>query len=68
MATARTSKHYDEVRKLHAEFHTEAAKVPRLAKASHKPEAHRALDREGTFTNTSGALTSAMMAWAKEAG
>jgi len=59
---------YDKVRKLHADFHTEAANVLRLATAGHRPEAHKALERESTFTKTSAALTSAMMTWAKESG
>ena len=60
------SAHYEKVRKLHADFHTEAGRVLRLAMAGHKPDAAKALDQGSVFAHTSGALTGALMAWAKD--
>lgn len=51
------------VRTLHAQFHTEAAAVLKLALAGRKPEAEKALGTGGAFASKSSELTSAMMRW-----
>ena len=62
-AAERTAGSAAEVRKLHAEFHTEAARVLQLALSGQKPEAERALGANSAFAAKSGELTAAMMRW-----
>ncbi len=61
------SNHYQKVRELHAVFHKKASKVAQLAISGHKAGAMRMLEVNGEFTIASAALTTAMLAWLKEA-
>ena len=61
------SAHYDQCRRLHQQFHLEAAKVLTFALANKKAEAARAMETHSDFATCSGNLTKAMMDWDKEA-
>ena len=61
------SKYYQKVRKLHADFHEKAAMVAQLAVAGNKTAAMKMLDVNGEYVEASATLTSAMIAWLKEA-
>ncbi len=54
---------YKAVHDLHAEFHTEAARVLALALSGKTTEAQDALKLGGHYANLTSKLTSAMMAW-----
>ncbi len=56
---------YEACRRLHAEFHQEAAKVLTLAVTGQKDKALHAMDPSGKFAEVSGHLTGAMMKWLK---
>ena len=62
----KNSKHYREVRELHAAFHEKASMVAQLAVSDHKARALKMLEVNGEFTTASAALTTAMIAWLKE--
>jgi hypothetical protein len=64
-ATEKAGKHYEGVRKLHAEFHKLAGDVLKLALAGKKDEAHKMIE-SGPFANLSADLTRAMMKWRAE--
>ena len=58
-----SSPHYQEVRRLHAEFHKVAADVLSLALAGQKDKASSAIEHNGTYANISGDLVREMMNW-----
>ncbi len=57
------SQHYCTVKKLHAEFHQEAARIVGWALAGQKGKAEESLALGGAYTNASHRLTEAMMQW-----
>ena len=59
----KSSPHFNEVKNLHAHFHKEAAEVLRLALASKKQEASKAIDTGSKYHEISAKLTKEMMAW-----
>jgi hypothetical protein len=63
-----TSKHYQTVKELHAEFHKTAARIAELAVSGNKTEAEKMMSFGGEYTKISGKLTSAMMEWKKNIG
>lgn len=60
----RKSSHYETIRRLHAEFHQEAASVVSLCHRGKIAEAKQAL--EGVYTERSSRLAEAIRAWLKE--
>ncbi len=64
-ASAKQAPEYEACRRLHAEFHQEAAKVLGLALAGHKDKALSAMSNTGSFADISGHLTGAMFKWSK---
>ena len=54
---------FAEVRKLHAEFHQQAARVAVLASEGKKAEAEQAVALTGPFSGASARLTAAMRNW-----
>jgi hypothetical protein len=64
---AKSSSHYQKVLELHAAFHEKASKVAQLAISGQKTGAVKMMEVNGEFTKASAALTTAMMAWLKEA-
>lgn len=62
-AADKASKHYVIVRKLHAEFHQEAAKVVEWATSGQKSKAEESLAIGGAYTKASHLLTEAMVRW-----
>ncbi|MGP0047572.1 MAG: CZB domain-containing protein [Solirubrobacteraceae bacterium] len=66
-AQDRTSAHYKAAKQLHADFHTEAARVLALAVGGKKAEAEQGMALGSTFATTSGKLTHELMAWKKDA-
>jgi hypothetical protein len=66
-AGAKQSPHYEEVRKLHAQFHAVAGTVLGSALAGRQAEAKASIeDSSGAYSTTSGDLSRAMMAWMGE--
>ncbi|GAB4442956.1 MAG: hypothetical protein OHK0011_25280 [Turneriella sp.] len=63
-APHRSSSHYEEVRKLHAEFHREAAAVVELCHRGQIDSAKQAL--EGSYATISNRLVEAVRAWLRE--
>ncbi len=63
----KSSNHYRNVRELHAVFHEKASKVAQLAISGNKAAATKMLEVNGEFSEASAALTTAMLAWLKEA-
>jgi hypothetical protein len=61
----RSSQHFEEVRRLHAEFHGEAAEVLALALAGRREEAESAIAQGSRFAKVSTRLTITMTAWRK---
>ncbi len=59
---------YEACRHLHAEFHTEAAQILKLALGGQKDKALSAMHGTGRFAEVSGHLTSAMVKWSKTGG
>jgi len=57
------SKHYGIVKKLHAEFHQEAAKVVDWAISGQKGKAEESLALGGAYAKASHLLTEAMVKW-----
>jgi hypothetical protein len=57
------STHYNQCRRLHQQFHLEAAKVLTFALANKQLEANQAMEPRGGFATCSGDLTKAMMDW-----
>lgn len=57
------SPRYAEVRKLHTEFHQQAARVATLATEGKKQEAEQAVALTGPFSAASARLTAAMQGW-----
>lgn len=57
------NKHYLTVKKLHAEFHHEAAKVVDWATSGQKSKAEESLAIGGAYTKASHLLTEAMVKW-----
>ncbi len=66
-AEAKGSPHYEQCRRLHRQFHLEAAKVLTLALANKKSEATRAMGPGSEFATCSATLTKAMLDWDKAA-
>lgn len=62
-AQDKASPHFNEVKKLHAQFHTEAAEVLKLALAGNKTDASKAIDSGSKYHTISSSLTKEMMAW-----
>lgn len=56
---------YESCRRLHAEFHQEAANVLKLAVTGHKDKAREAMSPRSKFAEVSSHLTSEMMKWIK---
>ncbi len=54
---------YQEVKRLHAEFHRVAALVAQLASSGQKTEARKALSIGGAFSEASSALTTRLQSW-----
>ena len=63
--TSKLKPDYDACRRLHADFHREAAGVLKLALSGQKDKALSAMDRNGKFAEVSANLTTAMMKWQK---
>ncbi len=63
----KNSGHYQTVRELHAVFHEKASKVAQLVVSGKKAAAMKMLEVDGEFSEASAALTTAMLAWLKEA-
>lgn len=61
-----TSAQYEEVKKLHAQFHRVAAQVVELALSGKKHEALQLMSLDGEFTKISSKLTAAMSIWLKK--
>ena len=61
----RDSQHCEEVCRLHAEFHKEAAEVLQLALAGRREEAEAAIAQGSRFAKASTKLTITMTAWRK---
>jgi hypothetical protein len=61
----RDSQHWEEVCRLHAEFHKEAAEVLKLALAGRREEAEAAIAQGSRFAKVSTKLTITMTAWRK---
>ena len=61
----RDSQHWEEVCRLHAEFHKEAAEVLRLALGGRREEAEAAIAQGSRFGKVSTKLTITMTAWRK---
>ena len=59
------SEHWEDVRRLHAEFHKEAAEVLRLALGGRREEAEAAIAQGSRFDKVSTKLTITMTAWRK---
>ena len=55
--------HFSTVKKLHAQFHQEAAKVVTWATTGQTGKAEEAIGMEGNYANVSADLTRAMVAW-----
>jgi methyl-accepting chemotaxis protein len=64
-AKDRRSPHYEEVRRLHAQFHQVVSQVVELALAGKKQEARQLMSLEGEYSTVSSRLTAAMSAWSK---
>jgi hypothetical protein len=62
----RATAHYTKVKQLHAQFHTEAARVLSLAVGGKKAEAERAMAPGSAFFNISTQLTQEMLSWKKD--
>ena len=62
-AQEKSSKHFGEVRNLHAQFHSEAAEVLKMALAKKKDEATKAIAAGSKYHLISTNLTKEMMAW-----
>jgi hypothetical protein len=65
-AAERSSKHWQAIHKLHAEFHVAAAKVLDLALKGKREEANAELSMQGAFTRVSSQLTVAVSNWKRE--
>jgi hypothetical protein len=63
----RNSSHYQNVRELHAVFHEKASEVAQIIVSGNKAAAMKMLELNGEFSTASAALTTAMLAWLKEA-
>lgn len=61
----KSSRHFNAVRQLHAEFHRTAARVVQLAVSGKKAEANAMMAMNGEYAAISGKLTQAMMEWKK---
>lgn len=57
------SPHWNEIQKLHAKFHIEAAKILELALTGKVNEAKEAMSLSKDYVKLSGELTRAMMKW-----
>jgi len=57
------SSHFAEVKRLHAAFHQEAARVATAAGEGRKDAAEKAMATNGTYASASAALTNALFAW-----
>jgi len=57
------TEHFSAVKKLHARFHEEAAKVVTLATSGQTAKAEEAIGVQGDYTKASAELTRAMVAW-----
>ncbi len=64
----RASSSYVLVRDLHARFHAEAAKVVDHVAGGRRDAANAALEAGSPFSEVSGELTRAMMAWKSSVG
>ena len=62
-APQRADGHWENVRTLHAAFHTEAAKVLHLALLGKKAEAEAALQPGSPYSAASAALVTELQAW-----
>lgn len=62
-SSGQASEHWQEVRRLHTEFHEEASAVLKLALARRRQEAEAAIAPGGRFASVSSRLTIAMTAW-----
>ena len=62
-----TDPHYVEVKRLHAEFHTEAARILALAVGGKPAEATAAMAPRTPFTRASASLVLALTAWERAA-
>ena len=61
----RDAQNWEEVSRLHAEFHKEAAEVLKLALAGRREEAEAAIAQGSRFAKVSTKLTITMTAWQK---
>lgn len=62
-AAEKESEHYRTVKRLHAQFHEEAAKVVQWATSGEKDKAEQAISMQGTYGRVSHSLTDAMVKW-----
>jgi hypothetical protein len=60
------SEYYKKAVDLHAQFHTEAAKVLSLALAGNKDEATKHMDAGSHFANLSSELTNTIESWIEQ--
>jgi hypothetical protein len=63
----RSSAHYGTVKKLHADFHAEAARILSLAVSGKKTEAEQGMAAGSAFARISSNLTQEMMGWKQDA-
>ena len=57
------TEHFNTVRRLHAQFHEEAAQIVVLATSGQSEKAEQAMALGGSYTKTSAELTGAMVTW-----
>ena len=62
----KASPHYEKIQTMHAEFHTTAAGILKLALAGNKEEAEKLIGMGSDYRKVSGALTKEMMDWKDE--
>ncbi|MEE9335231.1 MAG: CZB domain-containing protein [Granulosicoccaceae bacterium] len=62
-AEQKTSPYYKEVRKLHADFHTEAGTILGMAIVGKKDEANARMKMGGNFSKLSSQLTKKLQEW-----
>ena len=65
-ADEKSSPHYETIRSLHADFHTTAAGILKLALTGKQNEAEKLIGMGSEYRNVSGALTKEMMDWKNE--
>ena len=65
--TEKGSPNFAKVKDMHAQFHTEAARILALALAGNKAEAEKGIAMGSKFADLSSKVTGAMMEWKRTA-